>query len=100
MRSPSALRFALALAALAAPAVLAAAVGCGSGGVTDYWECLNPETGRLDPSIGDWGHLGPNGQSDPCHCYDPCGESAECPIVVDAGPLPPGCNADAGDDGP
>jgi hypothetical protein len=39
-----------------------------------------------------------NGVFDPCHCYDPCGPSKECPIVVDAGPTPPGC--DAGDGGP
>ena len=39
-----------------------------------------------------------NGEFDPCHCYDPCGEANTCPILVDAGPPPLGC--DAGDGGP
>jgi hypothetical protein len=37
-----------------------------------------------------------NGMADPCHCYDPCGPSKSCPIVVDAGPPAPGCPVDAG----
>jgi hypothetical protein len=90
-----ALRVVLALAALAAPAALGAAVGCQPPDI--LWICLNPKTGKDDDSVGDFGHLGPDGQPDPCHCYDACGPSPECPIVVDAGPPPLGC--DAGDGG-
>jgi len=61
------------------------------------WICLNPVTGKEDPSIGDANHYA-NGEPDPCHCYDPCGPQETCPIVVDAGPLGPGC--DTGDGGP
>jgi hypothetical protein len=63
----------------------------------DYWVCINPATGREDPSIGDPNHYS-NGMLDPCHCYDPCGEAPICPILVDAGPPGPGC--DGGDGGP
>jgi hypothetical protein len=61
------------------------------------WICLNPATGRLDSSIGDWNHYA-GGMYDPCHCYDPCGEAPTCPLLVDAGTPGPGC--DAGDGGP
>src|SRR5215468_11102226 len=76
------LRFAVALLAIVAPfaAVVGASVGCGPD-VTMVWVCLNPKTGREDPSIGDPTHY-VGGVLDPCHCYDPCGESNECPILV------------------
>jgi hypothetical protein len=92
-----ALRFALALAALAAPAALGAAAGCGPA-VTMVWVCNNPVTGKADPTIGDPTHY-VNGVFDPCHCYDPCGESEECPILVDAGPPPLDAMCEAGDGG-
>jgi hypothetical protein len=99
MRSPSpsrrALRLALALAALVASAVLGAAVGCGPD-TTTLWLCLNPVTGKDDPNTYDPTHV-VGGVFDPCHCYDPCGPAKTCPVVVDAGPPPPGC--DAGDGG-
>jgi hypothetical protein len=95
LTSRRALRFALALGALGGAAVLGAAVGCGPD-VQRVWICLNPATGKEDGTIGDATHY-VNGVFDPCHCYDPCGPSKECPDVEDAGPLPPGC--DAGDGG-
>jgi hypothetical protein len=85
---------------------LAAALASGTlgslcaGDPVELWVCLNPETGKLDNSIGDDNHY-VNGVFDPCHCYDPCGPAKTCPDLVDAGPLPPGCPAgDAGDGGP
>jgi hypothetical protein len=93
MLSPTlrcALRFAAALAALLATVTLGALVGCGPDqGVV--WICLNPVTGKEDGSIYDANHA-VNGVADPCHCYDPCGPEKSCPIVVDAGPLGPGCD--------
>jgi hypothetical protein len=62
------------------------------------WICLNPVTGKEDGSIHDDNHY-VNGVFDPCHCYDPCGPENTCPDVVDAGPLPPGCDAGANDAG-
>src|SRR5262249_7343138 len=63
------------------------------------WICLNPATGKEDGSIYDSTHY-VHGEADPCHCYDPCGPSKSCPIVVDAGPPAPDCGApDAGDGG-
>jgi hypothetical protein len=99
LRPPRAkrLRFAVALAASAVAAGLGAAVGCGSD-VTYIWTCLNPATGREDPSIHDVNHF-VNGMYDPCHCFDPCGETATCPILVDAGPQPTGCDAGSTGDG-
>jgi hypothetical protein len=87
----------LAVATLASPVLVLAVVGCGPD-VTMVWVCLNPKTGHEDPSIGDPNHY-VGGVFDPCHCYDPCGESLECPIDVDAGTLPPGCHTDAGTGG-
>ncbi len=55
-------------------------------------------TGKIDGSFYDANHY-VNGVLDPCHCYDPCGPEASCPIVVDAGPLPPGCDAGTGTGG-
>jgi hypothetical protein len=69
---------------------------CNIGGDVVVWLCLNPVTGKEDATVGDPDHF-VNGAADPCHCYDPCGPSKECPISVDAGPPPVGC--DAGDDG-
>jgi hypothetical protein len=88
------LRSAVALAALVVSGTLGAAVGCAPD--RGIWFCLNPATGREDPSIGDTNHF-VNGEYDPCHCFDPCGEADTCPILVDAGPPPLGC--DAGDGG-
>ena len=76
-------------------AVAVAAVGCGPN-TSVFWVCLNPVTGKDDGSIYDSTNFH-DGVADPCHCYDACGPSKECPIVVDAGPLPPGC--DGGADG-
>jgi hypothetical protein len=104
MRPPSrrARRFALAVAALGVSGVLGAAVGCGPD-VQMFWVCLNPQNGKPDGTIGDANHY-VGGVFDPCHCYDPCGPSKECPIVVDAGTPPPGCdagsNAGTGGSGP
>jgi hypothetical protein len=91
------LRAALALAALGAVAGLGAVTGCGPDNIT-VWICLNPVTGKIDGSFYDANHY-VNGVLDPCHCYDPCGPEASCPIVVDAGPLPPGCDAGTGTGG-
>jgi hypothetical protein len=95
------LRRVLCLALVAAPlafAVLGVAAGCGPN-QSVFWVCLNPVTGKEDGSIFDANHF-VDGVADPCHCYDPCGPEKSCPIVVDAGPPAPGCdagtNADAG----
>jgi hypothetical protein len=61
------------------------------------WVCLNPITGKDDLSIYDANHY-VGGVFDPCNCYDPCGPQKTCPIVVDAGPAPPGCDVDGGAD--
>jgi hypothetical protein len=95
--SRRALRFALALGALGAAAVLGAAVGCGPD-VSMIWVCNNPITGKVDPNAYDASHY-VGGVFDPCHCYDPCGETKMCPILVDAGPRPPGCDAGSGTGG-
>jgi hypothetical protein len=100
MRQPPprrALRFAVVLAALLAVAAFGADVGCGPD-ETEVWLCLNPVTGKEDVNIYDASHY-VNGVFDPCHCYDPCGPTKSCPIVVDAGPLPPGCDTGDGDAG-
>ena len=94
---PRFLRAAVVLVALAAVLVALAAVGCGPD-VMNLWICINPATGKLDTSIGDPNHY-VDGMADPCHCYDPCGPAPTCPFVVDAGPLPPGCDAGAGGTG-
>jgi len=98
MRQSSALCFAVALAVGGL-----APVSCGWFGPqqTEIWICLNPVTGKEDSSIYDPNHS-VNGVFDPCHCYDPCGPERSCPDVVDAGLLPPGCDAgdvDGGDAG-
>jgi hypothetical protein len=94
------MRSAVALAALVASGTLGAVVACGPWGQTEVWFCLNPVTGKFDKNIGDQDHY-VNGEFDPCHCYDPCGPTKMCPIVVDAGPPGPGCPVgDAGDGGP
>ncbi len=83
--------------ALAIPVVFAASgvdVGCGPD-QTVGWLCLNPTTGKEDGSIYDENHY-VDGMIDPCHCYDPCGPEASCPIVVDAGPPAPGCDGGTG----
>ena len=103
--SRRALRFAVAVALLAPLAagagVFGAGVGCGPDQSVS-WFCLNPATGKVPGGPYDSTHY-VNGVFDPCHCYDPCGELPQCPIVVlDAGsPSAPGCDAgdDAGDAG-
>ncbi len=101
MRSPSrrALRFAVLVAVLAATVGLVADAGCGPD-QTEIWLCLNPVNGKEDSTVHDDSHY-VNGVFDPCHCYDPCGPLPSCPSVIDAGPLPPGCDAgtDAGTGG-
>lgn len=89
-------RLGVALVVLAVSASVGAAAGCGPY-ETVIWVCLSPVTGKLDSETFDRDHF-VNGEPDPCHCYDPCGPATTCPIVVDAGPLDPGC--DAGDGGP
>jgi hypothetical protein len=84
------------LVVLGASALVGAAVGCGPD-LHEVWVCQNPVTHKDDLSIYDPMHY-VNGVFDPCHCYDPCGPQQTCPIVVDAGPSPLGC--DAGDAGP
>jgi hypothetical protein len=93
--TPRALRFALMFAAFGVAACVGVAVGCGPDNIV-LWTCINPATGKLDPNIYDADHY-VNGVLDPCNCYDPCGPEKTCPIVVDAGPLPPGC--ETGTDG-
>jgi hypothetical protein len=92
-----ALRFAAALAVLLTSAGLGVFAGCGPDQDVS-WICLNPVTGKIDGSYYDTNHV-VNGVVDPCHCYDPCGPLKSCPIVVDAGTPPPGCDVDAGDGG-
>jgi len=93
-----ALRFAAVAAVVASLAAAAFGTGAGCGpNVSRFWVCLNPVTGKEDGTIYDDNHYDKNGEPDPCHCYDPCGPEKTCPDVVDAGPLPPGC--DAGDGG-
>jgi hypothetical protein len=89
------LGFAFAAATLVS-AVLGVAAGCGPN-QNVFWVCLNPVTGKDDGSIYDANHY-VNGVADPCHCYDPCGPEKSCPIVVDAGPAAPGCDAGASSD--
>jgi hypothetical protein len=86
------LRFAVALAALVASGTLGAFCGPDQHVL---WFCLNPATGKEDETIHDDSHF-VNGEPDPCHCYDPCGEADTCPILVDAGPPPLGCEAGDG----
>jgi hypothetical protein len=94
------LRVAVTLAGLGTAVRLGAivgAAGCGPN-TSFFWICLNPVTGKEDGSIYDANHY-VNGVADPCHCYDPCGPEKTCPIVVDAGPPGPGCEAGAGGGG-
>ncbi|MFT3775158.1 MAG: hypothetical protein QM820_58165 [Minicystis sp.] len=95
MRAHLTLRHALGFAVVALAAAFGALVGC----IPEehmIWFCLNPVTGKVDDAPYD-DHNWANGAPDPCHCYDACGPAKSCPIVVDAGPLPLGC--DAGDGG-
>ena len=95
-----ALRFAT--AALVASLLLAAAAlgSCGPIQEITLWVCNNPATGKADTSIYDANHY-VDGVFDPCHCYDPCGELPQCPILVnDGGPAADAACADAGPDGP
>jgi hypothetical protein len=89
------LRLALAVAVVLGSGVLVALAGCGPNNIV-VWICLNPVTGKEDGTVYDDTHY-VNGVADPCHCYDPCGPEKSCPILVDAGPPGPGC--DAGDGG-
>jgi hypothetical protein len=86
----------VALAALATSGTLGA-LACFGPAQSVIWICLNPQTGKEDGTVYDDSHY-VDGMADPCHCYDPCGPEKSCPIVVDAGPPAPGC--DAGDGGP
>jgi hypothetical protein len=99
-RSRHPLRFALALAALAVPAVPAVlgALACLGPDQSVIWFCLNPVNGKLDGTFYDSSHY-VNGVFDPCHCYDPCGPWTSCPIEVEAGPPPLGCDAGTRDAG-
>lgn len=86
---------------LVALAVLTVAVGACNLFATDQhevWVCLNPITGKEDVNTYDANHY-VGTVFDPCHCYDPCGPLKSCPIVVEAGPPGPGCDAGAGSDG-
>ena len=76
---------------------LGAFVGCGPEQAVG-WICLNATTGKEDPNTYDPNHV-VNGMPDPCHCYDLCGPLKTCPIPVDAGPAPPGCEAGGGGSG-
>jgi hypothetical protein len=103
MRQPSLPRRARRLGrALAVAAALAAAAVFGAGAACvdniPYWVCFDPGTGH-DGNYYDSSHY-VDGMIDPCHCYDPCGPANTCPIIVDAGPPPPGAMCDAGADGP
>jgi hypothetical protein len=89
--------FALAVLATLAAGGFCAGVGCGPD-QTMVWFCLNPDSGKLNDAPYDANHNDDAGVFDPCHCYDPCGPAKTCPITVDAGPPPLGC--DAGDGGP
>ena len=60
---------------------------------------LDPATGKESNVDYDPNHY-VGGVFDPCNCYDPCGPSKACPIVVDAGPPPLDAMCDAGADGP
>jgi hypothetical protein len=75
--------------------VAGAGVGCGPQQIA-IWFCDNPDSGKLDPGMDppdyDANHY-VGGVFDPCHCYDPCGPAPTCPIAVDAGPTPAGCDA-------
>jgi hypothetical protein len=93
---PRPLRFAVAAAALCALCTLGSLCGPNQ---SVGWICLNPVTHKEDPSYGDPNHY-VGGVFDPCHCYDPCGPAESCPIVVDAGPPPAGCDAGANDADP
>jgi hypothetical protein len=94
---PRPLCFAVAILALAAPAVLGA-LACLGPDVNVVWSCINPETGMLTGAPYDANHY-VGGVFDPCHCYDPCGELKSCPITIDAGSPPPGCDAGQGTGG-
>ncbi len=86
----SALRFSVAVAAIAAPAL-----GSCSFGNQPLWSCLDPATGQpIDGPYDATHYVG--GVFDPCHCYDPGGPEPQCPIEVDAGPR----DAGSGDAGP
>jgi hypothetical protein len=91
------LRAALVLAVLGAAVGLVASAGCEPTNI-NVWICENPTNHKLDPSIYDANHY-VGGMPDPCHCYDPCGPQPTCPIVVDAGPLPSGCDGGSGSGG-
>ena len=88
---PLLLRFAFAVAVVAPLVAAAIGSGCGPGGI-ELRICLNPETGKIDTSIYDSTNF-VNGEPDPCHCYDPCGPAKTCPVEVDAGMVPDGCDA-------
>jgi hypothetical protein len=92
------LRFAAVLVALAMPAALGE-VACLGPDQNTVWLCLNPVTGHIDGTFYDSNHY-VHGVFDPCHCYDPCGPLKSCPIDVDAGPPPSGCDAGGSDADP
>jgi hypothetical protein len=87
----------MALAVLVASGALGVVVGCGPDQM-EIWFCLNPATGKVDGAPYDANHY-VKGVFDPCHCYDPCGPEKSCPIVVDAGLPPLGCDAGDASDG-
>jgi hypothetical protein len=86
--------------ATVASTLLAAALGSCGPNSQELWECNNPVNGKADPSVYDANHY-VNGVFDPCHCYDPCGELPQCPLLInDGGPAPDAACGDAGADGP
>ena len=95
----------LCAAAFASSLLAAVALASCDFGNETLWLCIDPATGRSDSnSPYDQAHY-VNGVFDPCHCYDPCGELRQCPILVnDGGPAPgavcPEAGGDAGADAP
>jgi hypothetical protein len=87
-----ALRLAAVLALVGVVAFIVIPSGCGMNAV--LWVCFDPGTGH-EGSYYDGNHY-VNGVLDPCHCYDPCGPADTCPILIDAGPPGPGCDAGTG----
>jgi hypothetical protein len=97
---PPMLALRLSVAAVVASSLLAVALASCATAYEELWVCNNPVNGKADPTIFDPNHY-VNGTADPCHCFDPCGELPQCPILVnDGGPMPGVVCADAGADAP
>lgn len=78
----------LAGAAVAASALLAAALGACGPNTAEFWQCLDPVTGKIDSNApyDDLNYIDA-GVYDPCHCFDPGGEAPQCPYLIDAGQI-------------